>query len=251
MGKARSKMTTPTPTILNCENMQYAIDGKTILSNIDLQLQVPRLGIVGRNGSGKSTFARLIAGLVSPTEGQITLNGHQLDNDRKAALREVGILFQNPDHQIIFPTVSEEIAFGLRQIGQSKEVATENTTATLAQFGKSHWAEAYINTLSQGQKHLLCLMAVVAMGPKAVILDEPFTGLDIPTKAQLQRYLASYHGSLIHITHDPADLVGYDHVIWLEQGKVAQSGAAQDVMTAYTTHMETLGGTDDISDLSR
>ena len=230
--------------------LSYAVNGKTILTDISVATQAARVGIVGRNGSGKSTLARLIAGLVAPTSGTARMNGLNLFKDRKAALREIGILFQNPDHQIIFPTVDEEITFGLRQLGHTKENATAMTRETLTRFGKSHWAGAYINTLSQGQKHLVCLMAVVAMGPKTIILDEPFTGLDIPTKAQLNRYLARYDGGLIHITHDPADLAGYDQVIWLEQGKLAQIGAAHDVLPAYIARMTALGESDDISDLA-
>jgi len=228
----------------------YAVAGKSILSDVSIQTNAARVGIVGRNGSGKSTLARLIAGLITPTSGTAKVNGKDLFKNRKAALTEIGILFQNPDHQIIFPTVEEEISFGLRQLGQSKDTAATKTQETLSSFGKAHWSEAYINTLSQGQKHLVCLMAVAAMAPKTIILDEPFTGLDIPTKAQLNRYLSQYHGSLIHITHDPADLTEYDYVIWLEQGAVQQTGHPDNVLPAYVARMNELGGSDDISDLS-
>ncbi|MCG3269288.1 ABC transporter ATP-binding protein [Yoonia sp. I 8.24] len=232
------------------DDLCYAVGGKVILSNITLQTTAARVGVVGRNGSGKSTLARVIAGLAAPSAGNALVGGHDLFKDRKAALREVGILFQNPDHQIIFPTVDEEISFGLRQLGATKDAAAAMTQDTLTNFGKAHWAGAYINTLSQGQKHLVCLMAITAMAPKAIILDEPFSGLDIPTKAQLNRYLARYAGGVIHISHDPDDLAGYDQVIWLEQGKIAQIGAATEVLPAYIARMTALGGSDDISDLS-
>ena len=237
-------------TQIELSDLCFAVDGKQILQAITQQISVRRSGIVGRNGSGKSTVARIIAGLVAPTSGVARLNGHDLVKDRKQALRDVGILFQNPDQQIIFPTVREEIGFGLRQLGNSKARADEMTLDTLAGFGKSHWIDAHIHTLSQGQKHLVCLMAIVAMTPRLIILDEPFTGLDIPTKAQLTRALAQYQGSLLHISHDPADLAGYDHVIWLEQGKVVQSGSADDVLHAYIAEMTAVGGSDDIAVLS-
>lgn len=236
---------------LSLTNVRYAVDDKDILSDVSIQTTSARVGVVGRNGSGKSTLARLIAGLISPTAGSIKINDHNLAKDRKAALAEIGILFQNPDHQIIFPTVEEEIFFGLRQMGHSKEMARSKTLDTLASFSKTHWAEAHISTLSQGQKHLVCLMSIVAMQPKAIILDEPFTGLDIPTKAQLNGYLARYNGSLIHISHDPNDLIDYDHVLWMEKGKIVRSGDAADVLGAYISKMNELGGLDDISDLTR
>ena len=228
----------------------FAVDDKQILRGITHQTAVNRIGIVGRNGSGKTTLARVIAGLVAPTAGRVRVAGHDLSVDRRKALRDVGILFQNPDHQIIFPTVREEIGFGLRQLGQSKVAADQGVQTVLADFGKTHWIDAHIHTLSQGQKHLVCLMAVVAMAPRMIILDEPFTGLDIPTKAQLTRALAQYRGNLLHITHDPADLAGYDHVIWIERGQIAQAGSAAVVLAAYIDAMTVFGGSDDIAVLA-
>ena len=120
----------------------------------------------------------------------------------------------------------------------------------LARFGKSHWEAAYINTLSHGQKHLVCLMAVTAMAPRLLILDEPFAGLDIPTRAQLSRYLSHYTGNLIHISHDPADLAGYDQALWLERGQIAALGARDRVIADYVARMTELGEADDIADLA-
>lgn len=229
-------------------DVSFGVDGYQILCDVSFETNASRVGIVGRNGSGKSTLTRVLAGLVAPNSGQVTVNGHNLAEDRRAALREVGILFQNPDHQIIFPTVIEEMMFGLTQMGHVD--ADEAAQATLDKFGKTHWRDANISTLSQGQKHLVCLMSVVAMAPKLLILDEPFAGLDIPTKAQLHRYLAHYKGSLLHITHDPSDLRDYTHLIWLDQGTVQQSGPCDQVLTAYTAEMELIEGRDDISDLA-
>ena len=226
----------------------FGVDGKEILRDVSFSIEAARVGIVGRNGSGKSTLARVLAGLVSPTSGTARVNGHDLVKDRRAALAEVGILFQNPDHQIIFPTVIEEVAFGLAQLGHDD--AEDRAAEILDQFGKSHWRDTNVSTLSQGQKHLVCLMSIVAMAPKLLILDEPFAGLDIPTKAQLNRYLAHYQGSLLHITHDPADLRGYDHLIWLDQGRVQDSGPCDPLLADYETKMNQIGGKDDISDLS-
>jgi biotin transport system ATP-binding protein len=122
---------------------------------------------------------------------------------------------------------------------------------TLTAFGKSHWASANISALSQGQKHLVCMMAIIAMAPRLIILDEPFTGLDMPTKTQLTRYLSRYHGGLVHISHDPVDLLDYEKVIWLDEGRLASMGEAAPVLNDYIRKMKELGGLDDISDLSR
>ncbi|MDD9743457.1 ABC transporter ATP-binding protein [Marinovum sp. PR37] len=235
---------------LHLEAARFAHGEKVVLDALTLDLAVTRLAVVGRNGSGKSTLARLLAGLVAPQEGRVRINGTDVARDRKAALGEVGILFQNPDHQIIFPTVLEELAFGLAQQGRKKAAAEAAARAVLARFGKSHWEAAYINTLSHGQKHLVCLMAVTAMAPRLLILDEPFAGLDIPTRAQLSRYLSHYTGNLIHISHDPADLAGYDQALWLERGQVAALGARDRVIAEYVARMNELGEADDIADLA-
>lgn len=228
----------------------FEIEGKSVLKQLSFHTEAKRLGIIGRNGSGKSTLSRVLSGLVAIHSGQVNVAGINPFNDRKAALQEIGLLFQNPDHQIIFPTVFEEVVFGLRQLGQKKALAEKNALQTLTLFGKAHWQHVHTSALSQGQKHLVCLMAVVAMQPKLIILDEPFAGLDIPTKCQLQRYLDKFPGSLIHISHDPADLNGYEQLLWLEGGEVAALGAPDDVLPAYLNEMHKLGDSDDISNLA-
>ena len=92
-------------------------------------------------------------------------------------------------------------------------------------------------------------MAVTAMQPRLLILDEPFAGLDIPTRLQLTRHLSQYQGALLHITHDPRDLEGYDEVIWLDRGSIQKTGAPEDVIPEYQSQMTALGGGDDLSDL--
>ncbi|WP_372800251.1 energy-coupling factor ABC transporter ATP-binding protein [Paracoccus seriniphilus] len=239
------------PMRVTLEGVTLRREGREVLTGLNLDLGIRRMGVVGRNGSGKSTLARVLAGLIRPTDGRARLNGADMYADRRAALRTVGILFQNPDHQIIFPTVLEEIAFGLTQLGRSSRDAERDARATLTSFHKSDWAEVAISTLSQGQKHLVCLMSIMAMAPRVLILDEPFAGLDMPTRAQLRRYLQLFPGAVIHISHDPQDLDGCETVIWLEKGRIVQQGNGPEVMASYLAEMTRLGESDDISDLTR
>ena len=236
--------------LIDLNAVSFAPGGVAVLHDVTLQANERRIGVVGRNGSGKTSLARVLVGLVSPAAGQVRIAGVDVAKDRKAALRTVGILFQNPDHQIIFPTVEEEISFGLTQLGQSGTDAAQNTAAMLAQFDRPHWAKAAIHQLSQGQRQLVCLMSILAMRPKLIILDEPFAGLDIPTTLHLTRVLSQLDAHLVHITHDPQHLAGYDRVIWIDEGRVARDGSGQTVIPAFMTRMQQLGEQDDFTHLS-
>lgn len=224
--------------MIQIQSLSCHYGDKAVLDTVTLELSEARVGIVGRNGSGKSTLAKAISGLIRPEQGRILINGVDVLKDRKAALSAVGILFQNPDHQIIFPTVEEEISFGLRQLGRSKTDAAAETSNLLANFGKSNWAKRPVSTLSQGQRHLVCLMSVLAMAPSVIILDEPFSGLDIPTTRALQKRLNQLDQTLIHITHDPSVIADYDRVIWIEAGKIIADGAPDTVLPDYLHVME-------------
>ncbi|WP_292291245.1 ABC transporter ATP-binding protein [Marivita sp.] len=217
---------------------------REVLRDLTLALDSRRVGIVGRNGSGKTTLARLIAGLIAPDAGRVTVAGVDVCTDRKAAIRTVGILFQNPDHQIIFPTVEEELAFGLRQLGQPKAEAREGAHAMLARFGREDWAERAVDGLSQGQRHLVCLMAVLAMEPRVIVLDEPFAGLDIPTIRALRSYLEALPVTLIQVSHDISALQSYERVIWLEGGQVAADGPAGETLARYLAAMQEVDDAD-------
>ncbi|MFV2033795.1 MAG: energy-coupling factor ABC transporter ATP-binding protein [Halocynthiibacter sp.] len=233
-------------------NVSYQKNGRDILTGISLELTEPRIGVVGRNGSGKTTLARLIAGLVAPTRGEIRVLGIDVARDRARAIGVVGILFQNPDHQIIFPTVEEEISFGLSQLGADKRAARQGAHRVLARFGKDSWAERSIHTLSQGQRHLVCLMSVLAMEPRLIVLDEPFAGLDIPTARALNRYLDGLGQQLLHITHETATLEQYDRVLWIDDGKLRLDGSAEFVLTAFHSAMnETAEENNDLADFAR
>lgn len=219
------------------ENVSLSLNARKLLNAVTLGIQEQRVGVIGRNGSGKTSFARLLCGLLAPSSGRVRVNGNDLFKHRAAALKTVGILFQNPDHQIIFPTVLEELSFGLTQQGQRKAEAMQNATKILQQFDRLDWAERTIATLSQGQRHLVCLLSVLAMAPPLLVLDEPFAGLDLPTKTYLQNLLYRLDQSVLHITHDLQALGEYERVIWLEKGQVAGDGLPKDIIPAFENAM--------------
>ena len=235
---------------IELRGVAYAMAGKAILSDIDLHLTEARIGIVGRNGSGKTSLMRVMAGLVAPSVGTVLVAGQDPARNRKAMLTEVGILFQNPDHQILFPTVGEELAFGLTQMGQTDKEARAQARHLLAEVGRAHWEGAATHTLSQGQRQYLCLLSILAMQPATLLLDEPFAALDLPSQARLRRRLAGLAQQIITISHDPAAVAGADRVIWLDGGRVVQDGPPDHVLGVFTDEMARIGGLDADADLS-
>lgn len=227
----------------------FAIRGKTILSDLTLTLTEARIGIIGQNGSGKTTLLRLIAGLIAPTSGSVRVDGIDPARDRKAMLSRLGILFQNPDQQILFPTVAEELAFGLAQQGHRD--AETQARAALATEGRADWADLPVSTLSQGQRQWLCLLSVLLMRPGTILLDEPFAALDLPTAARLTRRLATLPQRLITISHTPAAVATCDRLLWLEAGRIRADGPPAAILPAFTAEMTRLGEADADPHLSR
>lgn len=215
--------------------------GSPVLGPLTLELREARIGIVGRNGSGKSSLLRLIAGLHKPSAGRVLVDGIDTFSDRYHATRMIGILFQNPDHQIIFPIVREELAFGLEQQGMSRADAGALVDELLATYGLENWATRQVSTLSEGQRRWLCLMAVLVTKPRVILLDEPFAGLDIPTVINLTTQFARLQQQLVMVTHEPAHLLDYDRVIWIEKGCVKADGPAAPVLAEYSAEMRRHG----------
>ncbi|UWR22814.1 energy-coupling factor ABC transporter ATP-binding protein [Sulfitobacter sp. S190] len=236
--------------LIDLENIHLVRDGTPVLGGVTLRASERRIAVLGRNGSGKTTLARVMAGVLPVDRGRVRIAGVDVARDRRGALGAVGLLFQNPDQQIIFPTVAEELGFGRRQQGRSAAEVAQDVDEVLARFGKRHWHHAAIARLSQGQRQLVCLMAIVMMQPRVIVLDEPFAGLDIPTAMHLTRTLSRIDACVVHITHDPGSVAGYDRALWIEGGAVAQDGPAPQVAAAYQARMEAIGAVDDLSDLA-
>ena len=216
----------------------FEFETHRVIDQITLNVSEQRIGIVGVNGSGKSTLARLISGLIAPISGSIRINDIDIYKDRKAALKTVGIIFQNPDHQIIFPTCVEEISFGLMQQGMTRIEAEERSNEILLKFNRLKWSDQLAHNLSQGQRHFLCLIAVLAMNPDVIILDEPYAGLDLPTSLQLRHELNKLSQQIVMITHNKDILVNFDRILWIDNGKIIKDGSYENVMPDFEEEMQ-------------
>tara|TARA_B100001175_G_scaffold281001_1_gene259111 strand:+ start:381 stop:1103 length:723 start_codon:yes stop_codon:yes gene_type:complete len=226
------------PTEIEIYSASVFYGNERVLENLSLSIREQRVGFIGRNGSGKTTLLRILAGLQELNNGKVLIDGTEVAKKREEAVKKVGIIFQNPDHQIIFPTVGEELRFGLTQLGLNKNEADLKVITCLKQYGKVDWFERSISTLSQGQKHLVCLLSVLLMKPKVLLLDEPFTGIDIPTQLKLEHYLSSLKQTIIHVSHVPETFEKYQRLIWMDEGIVQADGIPKTVIKKYRDAMK-------------
>lgn len=215
------------------DGVHHSYGERTVLSGIDLTLTESRIGIVGANGSGKSTLARMINGLVSPTSGTVTVDGVDTARKGRQVRRKVGFVFTDPDHQIVMPTVSEDIGFSLRRSSASKSERADRVAQVLAEFGLSGHADHPTHLLSGGQKQLLALAAVMVTEPEVIVADEPTTLLDLRNARLMRRTLAGLRQQLIVVTHHLDLLDDFDRVIVIDQGRVAADGAPDVAIAHY------------------
>ena len=208
--------------------------GRTqVFEGLNLSLAEARIGLIGDNGAGKSSLLRLLCGLDIPQQGSVHIAGHNLQTQGSERARLVGLMFQNPEDQIIFPVVEEEIALSMRSRGLTKRDALPAARALLAQRGLADWAERAVSSLSQGQRQQVCWLALLAGEPRLLLLDEPFASLDLPGQARLATDISEASQQLIVSTHLLSHVRDFPRVIWLEQGRVRADGAGRDVCAAY------------------
>lgn len=216
------------------ESVSFARGSRPIFRDLSVTLAEGRIGLIGDNGSGKSTLLRLINGLLLPDSGRVVVDGLDTAKNRKAIPSRVGFVFQNADHQLIFPTVGEEVAFGLTELrGLDAKTGRERGLDVLARFGCEGWAERAVHELSEGEKQLVCILGVIAPQPAVVLLDEPFASLDLPTRLVLADRLLDLPQQLIAASHDFELLARFDRVLWLDTGQVRADGPPDAVITAY------------------
>lgn len=204
----------------------------TVFEGLDLRLGESRIGLIGDNGAGKSSLLRLICGLDTPQQGRLHVRGDGIDDGSPRA-RWLGMMFQNPDEQIIFPTVEEELALGLTSRGLSRRQAQARACAWLQERGRGDWIGRAIGSLSQGQRQQVCWLALLIAAPRMLLLDEPFSSLDLPGQALLQREIMQAPQQIIVSTHQLEHVRDFERVIWLQAGRVQASGPGRAVCAAY------------------
>lgn len=226
--------------ILEAKNVSYSYEegGLPALKNVSLRFETGSMtAVLGHNGSGKSTLAKLLNGLYLPTAGQVLVCGMDTADDEKTweIRRMAGEVFQNPDNQMVASIVRDEVAFGLENIG----VPTEEMPARIEEALKSVDMLEFIgrapHMLSGGQKQRIAIAGILAMEPRALILDEATAMLDPRGRAeimQIVRRLNREKGiTVVWITHFMEEAAQCDRAIVMHEGEVAMDGTPEEVFT--------------------
>ena len=196
----------------------------TVFAGLSLHLKEHRIGLIGDNGAGKSSLFRLMCSLDLPQKGHVAWPKGE---------HSVGMMFQNPEEQIIFPTVEEELALSLHRLQLSRLEAQTHVRDWLQARGLAHWAPRAIGSLSQGQRQHVCWLALRIAAHPTLLLDEPYSSLDLPSQALLHQEIAQAQEQIIVSTHVLDHVRHFERVIWLEQGRVRHDGPGPEVCAAY------------------
>ncbi|MDO5403317.1 MAG: energy-coupling factor transporter ATPase [Eubacteriales bacterium] len=216
----------------NVEGITTAVD------NVSLDIKEGEfIAVLGHNGSGKSTFAKHLDALLTPTEGTVWVDGMDTRADELTLdiRQSAGMVFQNPDNQIICTLVEEEVGFGPENIGVPTEEIWERVEKSLKAVGMYRFRKASPNKLSGGQKQRVAIAGIVAMKPKCIILDEPTAMLDPSGRKAVINILHELNKkenvTIILITHYMEEVIDADHVFVMDDGKVVMEGSPRQVFT--------------------
>lgn len=216
----------------NVEGITTAVDNV----NIDIKAG-DFVAVLGHNGSGKSTFAKHLNALVMPTEGTVYVDGMDTkDADNTLKVRQTaGMVFQNPDNQIVGTLVDEEVGFGPENIGVPTEEIWERVEKSLKAVGMYKFRNASPNKLSGGQKQRVAIAGILAMKPKCIVLDEPTAMLDPLGRKEVIHVLHELNKkegvTIILITHYMEEVIDADHVFVMDNGKVVMEGTPRQIFS--------------------
>ncbi len=210
-------------------------DGTVAIQDINVKInQGEFVVLAGANGSGKTVFARHLNGLLKPTKGKVLIDGEPITKNIVEARRKVGLVFQDPDSQIVGQTVAEDVAFGPENLNLPRNQVDKIVKESLEAVGLGRLSNRSPHTLSGGEKRRLAIAGILAMKPQIIVFDEPFTGLDYPSVVQVLKQVVQLHKmghTIILITHELEKVLAHaDRLVILHQGKLVEDGKPEDVI---------------------
>lgn len=212
-----------------------------VINGIDLNIEKGDFVVIlGRNGSGKSTLAKLMNFVLEPDGGSVTVGGTALtpdisDEDLLDVRRRVGMVFQNPDNQLVATVVEEDVAFGPENLGVPSAEIRERVDGALATVGMSEYVRHAPSRLSGGQKQRVAIAGILAMRPECIILDEATAMLDPLGRDEVMRTVHTLNKeqgiTIIHITHDMSEAVDADRIIVMSKGRIVMDGGPEEIFS--------------------
>ena len=224
--------------MISFEDVSFAYTNESYVLE-DLSVEIPQgqfVCVLGANGSGKSTFSKLINALLLPDKGEVKVDGLiTSDAQNTFAIRsKAGSVFQNPDDQIVASLVENDVAFGPENLGIPNPELRERVEAALAQVGLTGFEKRETNALSGGQKQRVAIAGILAMEPQILIFDEASAMLDPRGRRGLMRVCKELHAqgmTIVMITHYMEEAAGADRVLVLREGKIVLDGTPEEVLT--------------------
>jgi biotin transport system ATP-binding protein len=219
--------------MISLQNVSHDFDGFDVLREVSLDLHEHRIAFIGANGSGKSTLARTLNGLLIPRRGSVLVDGVDTRRNAVQVRRRVGFMFSDANHQIIMPSVAEDVALGLRGQKLSKLEKADIVAEVLDRYGLSALSSHSAHLLSGGQKQMLALASVLVTQPDILICDEPTTLLDLHNVQIFLDTVGNLSQQVILMTHHLEIIEDYDRAILMDRGQVHFDGPPQDAVAAY------------------
>lgn len=216
-------------------SFRYSEQSEWIIKDINFSITSGEwVTIVGGNGSGKSTLIKIMNGLLKPSLGRVYVLGENIEMENLLKIRKcVGVIFQNPDEQIVGITVEEDIAFGLQNLMFQRNEIISRVDHVMSLLKLEEFRNRPVRTLSGGQKQLVAIAGILVMHPKIIVFDEAASMLDPQNTANLHSLMSDLHRkgfTVIQVTHDPEDILRADRVLVLNQGRLAFEGDVPTLM---------------------
>lgn len=224
--------------LISLQNVTFSYDKQVdVIINVNLEVnQGENIAIIGHNGSGKSTLAKLFNALVLPDKGQVVVDGVVTSQDKKAVFevrKKVGVVFQNPDNQLIASIVEDDVAFGPENLGVKREEIAKRIDFALDAVNMQEFRHSSPTRLSGGQKQRIAIAGVLALNPKVLVLDESTAMLDPRGRKEVLEVVNKLNKeqnvTVINVTHYMDEVVSCDKVIVLNDGEIAMVGTPKEV----------------------